>query len=321
MRYLEIQGNDRFRDYEWLEINNKRVKIPPPYEIPDIKFVERERENIINIALSVCRQLNGHPPMHFRLTGPPGVGKNCIFYHLAKLLGRDPYIFEGSAKLQSHEIAIWIVPTMDNNFEFVASPLFAAMLKGGILFFDEIEKVPVDVLAELHPVLDDRRILTVPQLGINLKPHKEFLFCAATNSDETFDDGLPKHIDERLRPIIYVGNPSRRAIEEILRAHMTEADEVWFKVFLEEYQNERLTPRTSTQLLECAYRLYDYEKSIGKVRGEIDKRRVKEYLLRAEEVIPIRSKDRFDLAGKKRKKEEDFNEDFLYFTQKRETFH
>ena len=161
--------------YEKVKIQGKSVWVPPPDEIPSLAYIERD-DDLINNALSTWMDIDGLPPEHFRLYGPPGVGKNYTIYRLAQILKKDLYILNGNEELTSEEVACGVTQTSTGSFTYVASPLFAAMLRGGIFFFDEIAKFPPSALNSLASVLDDLRTIRSGQAVITLKAHRDFLF-------------------------------------------------------------------------------------------------------------------------------------------------
>lgn len=74
---------------------------------------------------------------------------------------------------------------------YVASPLFAAMFRRGIAFFDEIDKVPYPALAAFDSVLNRG---TLYYAGIEIKRAPDFRFCAALNNDDETCIELPIYI-------------------------------------------------------------------------------------------------------------------------------
>jgi len=158
----------------------------------------------------------------------------------------------------------------------VASPLFAAMLKGGICFFDEIGKAPTSALDPLASVLDDRRTLTSVLAGIRLKAHEEFLFCAALNENEEEGIGLPGFINERTRPAIRVGYPPREVLEKILKSRFPMAAETWLSVFFRHFRREDMSARVAIDLLRYAYRMASREGKQEASEGDVAR-----YLTRA----------------------------------------
>src|SRR4030042_2084326 len=168
---------EQISKFEVTKLGDLTIRVPLCDEIPDIEIVEQKE--IINKALATWLNIDGVAPLNFRLYGPAGVGKNTIVYHLARILQKELYIIRGGEELRPEEITCSPIATSSHTFEYIASPLFAAMLRGGICFFDELSRAPHSVLAPLASVLDDRRTLTSVNPGICLKAHPEFLFCAA----------------------------------------------------------------------------------------------------------------------------------------------
>jgi len=262
-----------FDHYERIEMEGKMVWLPRPTILPGRPLVDRE--DVLSRAMAAWLAMEGLSPLNFRLYGPPGTGKNALVYRLAQIVERDLYIINGHQELGPEDIACSATMTSSQTIEYVASPLFAAMLRGGICFFDEIGKAPTAALDPLASVLDDRRSLTSVLAGIHIKAHQDFLFCAALNENEEEGLGLPGFIDERTRPAIRVDCPSTAVLEQILKAHLPKIDETWFEVFLSNFDH-RLSPRGAITLLGYAYRLARQD---GVTR--LTKKAVRDYLGRA----------------------------------------
>jgi MoxR-like ATPase len=277
-----VRGNCRFSHYDRVELEGKMVWVPRPAEIPTFTLVERE--DLQNRSLAAWWKMDDLPPLNFRLYGPPGSGKNAMVYRLAQLLKKDLYIITGHQELGPEDIACSATMTARRTIEYVASPLFAALWRGGICFFDEIGKAPTSALDPLASVLDDRRTLTSVLAGIHLQAHPDFLFCAALNQNEEEGLGLPGFIDERTRPAIQVGYPSLQTVELILRAHVPMASDVWFRIFLQQFPEE-LSPRGAIVLLSYAFRLSQLEENQRPTRHQI-----KGYLKQAAESVAVDKK-------------------------------
>ncbi len=247
-----VMLQQKFDHYERLELQGKMVWVPRPVPLSKKPLVEREEE--LSQAMAAWLAMDGLPSLNFRLFGPPGTGKNALVYHLAAILKKDLYIINGHQELGPEDIACSATMTSSQMIEYVASPLFAAMLKGGICFFDEIGKAPVAALDTLASVLDDRRTLTSVLAGMHIRAHDDFLFCAALNEEEEEGLGLPGFLDERTRPAIRVGYPSPGIMEKILRTHLPMASDIWLKIFLRKVDST-LSPRSAITILSYAYRL------------------------------------------------------------------
>src|SRR4030042_873025 len=150
--------NLHINNYEKVEIEGKVILVPYPTKIPEFRLIDREE--ILNRCLAAWFSLDGLGPLNFRLYGPPGVGKNALVYRLAQILNKDLYIINGHQELGPEDIACSATMTSGQAIEYVASSLFAAVWRGGILFFDEIGKAPTAALDPLASLLDDRRTLT-----------------------------------------------------------------------------------------------------------------------------------------------------------------
>ncbi len=311
------QAGQRFQNYERLEIEGKAVWVPYPVRIPEFSFVGRE--GIIERALAAWTGFDSLVPLNFRLYGPPGTGKNAIVYELSRILNKDLYIINGHQELGPEDIACSATMTSKNTVEYVASPLFAAMLRGGICFFDEIGKAPQAALDPLASVLDDRRTLTSVLAGIHLKSDERFLFCAALNEIEEEGTGLPGFIDERTMPAIYVGYPPVQEMEEILNNRLGLMAGLWSKVFISEFKDKVLSPRTAVILLEYAYRLYKIKNGNSPILTE---KEIKEYLCRAYRDIDARGKHEGEgLKDEQKEKKSDAINSAGFFVGGKDTIH
>jgi MoxR-like ATPase len=249
---LELEG------YEEMRIAGTRVFLPPSDPIPDEPFVGRD--DLIGKALAAWSEVDGTSPLHFRLYGPPGTGKNALVYELARILQKDLYIINGNGELDVEDIACTPVIDRENTgiITYVGSPLFAAMVRGGIAFFDEIAKAPHGTLAALASVLDRRGTLTSVTAAIRIKAAPGFLFCAALNEDEEKSTGLPDYIGERTLPAIRVGPPVFEDLMQILESQMSADSDLWLEGFAELFRQVGLSPRSAVKLITTAVKSYRY---------------------------------------------------------------
>lgn len=217
-----------------------RIHLGDSQTPPESNFIGREDE------LRLCRAAFGMTsdakldskltPLHFRLEGPPGVGKNEIVYELARQLANSMnlpfYSIQGHEEMTPEDLSLLIVPDADARdymqFRVQASPLATALYEGGLFFFDEINRVSERALSPLASVLDKRQELYSATTGLTITPKNHaaksnFRFCCALNPSLSKAGGgtLPDYIDERTLPVIRVDYLKLETLVEILRSNVT----------------------------------------------------------------------------------------------------
>lgn len=258
----------RNRDiYPLADIQGVKIRLPHPETIPQIDFVERRE--ILERVLAAWISRKGTLSLNVRLFGPPGVGKNAIVYQLAKILKKPLYILNGHEELDPEDIACTARFASSDRIEYVASPLFAAMLAGGIFFFDEIGKAPPAALNPLASVLDERRTLSSVLAGIRIAANEGCLFCAALNEDEESGGRLPRFLEERLSPAIRVGPPSPPVFRAILARHMPPDGDRWIEIYMKEIWKPEASPRSAITCLQYACGMADRAGVARATDGEI----------------------------------------------------
>jgi MoxR-like ATPase len=224
-------------------INDTTVYLANPEPVSEIRhFVGRQRELALcraawGIDTTGRRQASQLFRLHFRLQGPPGVGKNEIVYELVREQNqRSPvafYMIQGHEEMTPEDLALVLVPEPQSSSSsriplvLRASPLATAIYEGGVFFFDEINRVPERALSPLASVLDSRQHLYSAMTGIHIKPKDEearrrFRFCCALNPQVT-ESGrgvLPDYIEQRTLPSIDVGYPALEDLNSIIAANL-----------------------------------------------------------------------------------------------------
>jgi MoxR-like ATPase len=255
-----------------IKLNKKLVLASEPYKpiqsmLPS--FVGRENE----MELIMASWIAGASSLPFSpvLVGDPGVGKNRIVYELARFTGRDLYIFQGHEDVTADDMACTVRFSDDkaNMMEYVLSPLVCAMLNGGIFFLDEIGKIHSHALALLVSVLDERRYIDSTLLGERVYAQPGFRFIAATNTGEV--GLLPEFIKSRMRPVIKIGYPPKKEIEEIIRRqfksrmkNLSDLIERFWSVWNDISTSEMPpTPRDAIAVFSMALSISDFEARNG----------------------------------------------------------
>lgn len=121
---------------------------------------------------------------HVLLEGPPGTGKSTLLRAVASDRAAPFHLVEGNAELTparlvghfdpAQVLAQGYVPDV-----FVDGPLVSALRQGGLLYVEEINRVPEETLNVLITVMSEAE-LTVPRLGV-VRAGPGFRLVAAMN--------------------------------------------------------------------------------------------------------------------------------------------
>jgi MoxR-like ATPase len=137
--------------------------------------LRRERE-VLTVALQTNR--------HVVLEGPPGTGKSTLLRSIAADVGQDVVFVEGNAELTPARLIGQYDPAavMVDGYvpgSFTDGPLLTAMRGSGLLYLEELNRIPEETLNVLITVLTEGEI-TVPRLG-HVRASSGFRLIAAMN--------------------------------------------------------------------------------------------------------------------------------------------
>jgi MoxR-like ATPase len=121
------------------------------------------------------------------LEGAVGVGKTHLALAVTKELGVPVFRVDGDSRYSEQKLSGWFDPptVIQKGFSadaFMPGPLVEAMKQGGVLFINELNRLPEGVQNVLLPAIDERMI-DVPRLGV-IRAAPGFLVIATQNPKE-----------------------------------------------------------------------------------------------------------------------------------------
>ncbi len=136
---------------------------------------------------------------HLLLEGAVGVGKTVLATAVARYLERPVQRVDGDERFTEQKLTGWFDPPLVMRLgyqaeAFVPGPLTQAMRAGGVLFINELNRMPEAVQNVLLPALDEG-LLGVPMYG-EVRGEPGFVVVATQNPREFVGTG---HLSEALR--------------------------------------------------------------------------------------------------------------------------
>ena len=135
---------------------------------------------------------------HILLEGPVGVGKTFLALTLARALGRPVFRVDGDGRFTEQKLVGHFDPprVLREGYKadtFIPGPLVSAMRAGGVLFINELNRMPEGVQNVLLPVLDERTLVLPLLEPVVASPG--FLVIATMNPREFVATG---HLSEAM---------------------------------------------------------------------------------------------------------------------------
>jgi nitric oxide reductase NorQ protein len=114
------------------------------------------------------------------LKGPTGCGKTRFVRHMAWRLGRPLATVACHDDLSASDLTgRWLVRGGETVWQ--DGPLTEAVRAGGIAYLDEVVEARQDTVVVLHPLADDRRMLSLERADELVEAHPDFLLVVSYN--------------------------------------------------------------------------------------------------------------------------------------------
>jgi len=144
------------------------------------KVVGRDEE-LRRVIIAVMRN------KHVLLEGPVGVGKTTIALAVANFLDRPTYRVDSDERYTEHKLVGWFDPSrvLSKGYTqeaFIPGPLTESMWSGGVLFINELNRMPEGTQNVLLPAMDERKIV-IPKIGV-VEAKSGFTVIATQNPEE-----------------------------------------------------------------------------------------------------------------------------------------
>jgi len=208
---------------------------------------------------------------HVIVEGPPGTGKSTLLRTLAAGAAMPFELVEGSseltpAKLMGAHDPSQVLEQGWTEASFVDGPLVRALRKGGLLYIEELNRVPEDTLNLLIGVMSDG-VLAIPRLG-TLQAAGGFRVVAAMNPfDSVGTHRVPAAIRDRCCRVV-LGYQPAEVERAVVRRFAPERSEPWIARCVEVVRATRDHPDLrSGASVRGAIDLALLAGSLGRLRG------------------------------------------------------
>ena len=209
---------------------------------------------------------------HLMIEGPVGVGKTILAVAVARHLGRPVFRVDGDERYTEQKLSGWFDPpiVLEKGYipeAFIPGPLTSAMREGGILFMNEMNRMPEGVQNILLPAMDES-IIEIPKIG-TVQAKAGFVVIGTQNPREfVATTALSEALSDRFELLLLDYQPEEEEVEIVRKnipnaSHELVARSTWIARRTRSHPNirrgasiraamsiARLAPTLSSDLLE-----------------------------------------------------------------------
>ena len=194
----------------------------------DVRFIQLQngligREKELEMALAAINSAR-----NLMIEGPVGVGKTVLAVAVARFLQRPIFRVDGDERYTEQKLSGWFDPpiVLEKGYipeAFVPGPLTSAMREGGVLFMNEMNRMPEGVQNILLPAMDEG-VIEIPKIG-TVKAAPGFVVIGTQNPREfVATTALSEALSDRFE-LIVLDYQSEQDEVQIVRRAVPVADE------------------------------------------------------------------------------------------------
>ncbi|HJX04434.1 MAG TPA: MoxR family ATPase, partial [Thermoplasmata archaeon] len=167
---------------------------------------------------------------HLMIEGPVGVGKTILAVAVARHLGRPVFRVDGDERYTEQKLSGWFDPpvVLEKGYipeAFIPGPLTSAMREGGVLFMNEMNRMPEGVQNILLPAMDES-IIEIPKIG-TIQAKVGFVVIGTQNPREfVATTALSEALSDRFELLLLDYQPEEEEVEIVRRNIPNAPDEL-----------------------------------------------------------------------------------------------
>jgi MoxR-like ATPase len=164
------------------------------------------------------------------IEGPVGVGKTVLAVAVAKHLGKPIMRVDGDERYTEQKLSGWFDPpiVLERGYvqeAFIPGPLTSAMRDGGVLFMNEMNRMPEGVQNILLPAMDEG-IIEIPKIG-TIRAAPGFVVIGTQNPREfVATTALSEALSDRFELLLLDYQPEPEEIEIVRKNFPRYSDEL-----------------------------------------------------------------------------------------------